>query len=267
MIELYKPNVEDLWFREKFLSDEETMSFNTDWGGTIPFPESEWQDWYDRWILCEDGKRFYRYLRDADSGEFVGEIAYHFDDERLLWLANIIIASEYRGKGYGKQGLKILCELAAERGLGTLYDDIAIDNPAIPLLIGSGFVEEYRTDDVVMLKKNLKKNKMVITEDYDSLMHYNELPERFRAGSFYLFEDEDATLREFINNFYEAAEGNGYIDLWDFTELMAFLDILRPADTDPVQNILTEAFMRSAQIQNALIKGMNFPDKNSSLDS
>ena len=55
MLELYKPEIKDLWFREKFMSDEETMSYNRVWGGTIPFPETEWQTWYDKWILRDDG--------------------------------------------------------------------------------------------------------------------------------------------------------------------------------------------------------------------
>lgn len=42
MVEVYKPKVEDLWFREKLLSDGETMSYNAAWGGTIPFPEERW---------------------------------------------------------------------------------------------------------------------------------------------------------------------------------------------------------------------------------
>ena len=168
MLELYKPEVEDLWFREKFLGDEETMSYNKAWGGTIPFPESEWQDWHSRWVLCDDGRKFYRYLKDSDSGEFVGEIAYHFDEEELLWLADIIIASEYRGRGYGKQGLKMLCDLAAENGVEILYDNIALDNPAVPLFAENGFIEEYRTEDVIMLKKDLRRNKMLIEECDDT---------------------------------------------------------------------------------------------------
>ena len=60
MLESYVPKLEDLRFRETFMSDEETMSYNHAWGGTIPFPESKWQDWYEYWVLCSDGRRFYR---------------------------------------------------------------------------------------------------------------------------------------------------------------------------------------------------------------
>ena len=40
MLTLHKPGYEDLWFRQKMLGDEETMSYNHAWGGTIPFPAS-----------------------------------------------------------------------------------------------------------------------------------------------------------------------------------------------------------------------------------
>ncbi len=63
MVKLYLPKLDDLWFRQMFMSDEETMSYNHHWGGTIPFPEENWADWYDYWILNPEGKRFYRCLR------------------------------------------------------------------------------------------------------------------------------------------------------------------------------------------------------------
>ena len=156
MIELYTPSPEDLWFRQRFLGDEETMSYNHAWGGTIPFPEEEWGPWYDHWVAHPEGKRFYRYLLDKDSNAFVGEIAFHFDPVRGLWLADVIVAAEYRGRGYGRQGLELLCRAAADEGIETLYDDIAIDNPGIALFLKAGFTEEYRTDEIIMLKKELK---------------------------------------------------------------------------------------------------------------
>ena len=63
--------------------------------------------------------------------------------------------AKHRGKGFGKQGLQMLCEAAKENGVSTLYDDIAIDNPAIRLFLKTGFCEEYRTEEIIMLKKEL----------------------------------------------------------------------------------------------------------------
>ncbi len=44
MLELYKPDVNDLWFRKRMMSDEQTMSYNHASGGTIAFPEECWTD-------------------------------------------------------------------------------------------------------------------------------------------------------------------------------------------------------------------------------
>lgn len=155
MIQLYVPKLEDLWFRQMFMADEETMSYNHHWGGTIPFPKEDWKDWHDYWVVNPEGKRFYRYLQEEATGEFVGEIAYHYDGDRKIHIADIIVYTKYRGKGFGEQGLQMLCEAAKANRVQTLYDDIAIDNPAIKLFLKTGFVEEYRTDEIIMLKKDL----------------------------------------------------------------------------------------------------------------
>ena len=61
MLTLYEPKYEDLWFRQMMLADEDTMSYNHAWGGTIPWPEDKWSGWYDYWIACHEGKRYYFY--------------------------------------------------------------------------------------------------------------------------------------------------------------------------------------------------------------
>lgn len=149
------PGLKDLWFRQSLLSDKQTMSYNNAYGGTITFPEEAWLGWYDRWVVNHENKRFYRYLKDNKVG-FIGEIAYHFDDETQKYIANIIIKAEYRGRGLGDRGLKLLCRLAEANGIDILYDDIAADNPAAALFLKNGFVEEYRTDKIIMLKKKLR---------------------------------------------------------------------------------------------------------------
>lgn len=155
---LYTPKLEDLWFRKQFMAEEETMSYNHHWGGTIPFPEENWPDWYDYWVANPEGKRFYRYLQEETSGEFIGEIAYHFDAEEQKYIADVIVHAKYRGKGFGEQGLRMLCKAAKERGVVVLYDNIAIDNSAIKLFLKCGFYEEYRTDEIIMLRKDLFVN-------------------------------------------------------------------------------------------------------------
>ena len=153
-VSFYKPQIGDLWFREAMLADPETMSYNAAWGGTIPFPREDWEDWYDFWIANPD-RRFYRYITTGESRAFVGEAAYHYDGERQIYITDVIISAKCRGRGYGKAGLALLCAAAKAAGIPELYDDIAIDNPALSLFLKHGFVEEYRADEIIMLKKEL----------------------------------------------------------------------------------------------------------------
>ena len=131
------------------------MSFNHHWGGTINWPKEKWKKWYQVWIENNEGKRFYRYLVN-ENGDFVGEIAYHLDESINKYLANVIVYAPYRKHGCGKAGLITLCEIAKNNGVDVLYDDIAIDNPSIEMFKKYDFVEEYRTNEIVMLKKVLK---------------------------------------------------------------------------------------------------------------
>ena len=106
------------------------------------------------WIACHEDKRYYRYLKNED-GQFVGEIAYHYDAETQYEIADVIIYSKYRRKGYGSEALDLLCWVVKNNGISVLYDDIAIDNHAITLFLKHGFVEEYRTKEKIILKKEL----------------------------------------------------------------------------------------------------------------
>ncbi len=154
MIRFYKPKPEDLRFRQTMLADEETMSYNRAWGGTISFPREAWDGWYDRWVANPEGRRFYRYLED-ENGSFVGEAAFHIDEERQLCLADVIVYAPFRRRGFGAEALRLLCRAAREAGVAVLYDDIAADNPAVSLFLKQGFTEVYRTDEIIMLKKDL----------------------------------------------------------------------------------------------------------------
>ena len=154
MLTIYIPEYNDLSFRQLMLSDEETMSYNKAWGGTIPWPEEKWADWYDWWITNNEGKRYYRLLKDK-TGRFVGEIAYHIDADTGHALADVIIYAPFRRKGFGGEALDLLIRAAKENGISVLYDDIAIDNTAKEMFLKHGFIEEYSTEDKIFLKKEL----------------------------------------------------------------------------------------------------------------
>ena len=51
--------------------------------------------------------------------------------------------------------MDLLCWVVKNNGISVLYDDIAIENHAITLFLKHGFVEEYRTKEKIILKKEL----------------------------------------------------------------------------------------------------------------
>lgn len=152
MLKVVKPELEDLWFRESMMADIETMSYNDAWGGTIPFPKEDWEEWYTLWVRNSGQERYYRYLKDDANNVFVGEISYHFDKLRNIYLCDVIIKAEFRRRGFGTQGIQLLCEAAKANGVKALYDDIAADNPSTHLFLKNGFSIEFQNDEILMVK-------------------------------------------------------------------------------------------------------------------
>ena len=152
MLKVVKPELEDLWFRESMMADIETMSYNDAWGGTIPFPKEDWEEWYTLWVRNSGQERYYRYLKDDANKVFVGEISYHFDKLRNIYICDVIIKAEFRKQWFGTQGIQLLCEAAKANGVEALYDDIAADNPSVHLFIKNGFSIEFQNDEIVMVK-------------------------------------------------------------------------------------------------------------------
>lgn len=155
MISLYTPKIEELSFRQALLADPATMAYNARWGGCIDFPQKKWADWYDRWIVNTQGKRFYAYLYNGKEKCFVGEAACRLDEENGRYLLNVIVDDRFRGRGYGTNGLELLCAQCRKMGCTEVYDDIAVDNPSLSLFLKQGFCEVGQTEDAVIVKKYL----------------------------------------------------------------------------------------------------------------
>lgn len=152
MLKVVKPELEDLWFRESMMADIETMSYNDAWGGTIPFPKEDWEEWYTLWVRNSGQERYYRYLKDDANKVFVGEISYHFDKLRNIYICDVIIKAEFRKQGFGTQGIQLLCEAAKANGVEALYDNIAADNSSAQLFFKNGFSIEFQNDEILMVK-------------------------------------------------------------------------------------------------------------------
>ena len=85
-ISLYVPTLEDYWYEEKVQNDPLSMSYNAGYdvsysgyhydNGCIDFPSSRWEESYNRRIN-ED--KYFAYLKDVTTGEFVGYVNYHYN--------------------------------------------------------------------------------------------------------------------------------------------------------------------------------------------
>ncbi len=149
------PTLAELAFRQQLLADADTMQYNHAYGGTIFFPPERWKSWYQRWIVDPAENYFYRYVFDEALGQNVGEVAYHLDMDTGDYLCDVLIHSQYRRRGYGRQALQLLCEAARANGVTCLCDDIAIDNPSLALFIKSGFTVEFQTAEYTFVTKRL----------------------------------------------------------------------------------------------------------------
>lgn len=153
MLKLVKPKIDELDFRQQLLSDSKTMAFNQKYGGTIKFPLCLWSLWYQLWMYHP--QYYYAYIYDCDLKKYIGEVSYYYEEEYQEYMMNIIIHYQYRGLGKGKEALKLLYTQAKMNGIRYLCDDIAYDNPMISLFKKQGFLEIWRNEEVIMLKKKL----------------------------------------------------------------------------------------------------------------
>lgn len=154
-LQLVTPSLSDMPFRKELLADEATMSYNHAYGGTIDFSEDRWNNWHQKWVSSQNPHYFYRYLYSPALDYFVGEAAYHHEAETDRYLCDVIIHAKFRGKGFGRLALNLLCQAAKENGVPALYDDILLDNPSVHLFLKNGFREVGRTSEAYIVKKDL----------------------------------------------------------------------------------------------------------------
>lgn len=132
-LSLYIPKLEDYWYEEKLQSDSNTMSYNAGYDvsyygyhydtGCIDFSKERWKETYDKRI---NENRFFAYIKDNELNQFIGYCNYHYNENDDKYECGIVIDSNYRGKGYSKEALSLLCSQAKKNGIKTLYDSFEI---------------------------------------------------------------------------------------------------------------------------------------------
>ncbi len=177
---LYIPQPKELSFRQRMLSDPETMAYNAPWfppDGCIDFPQSAWERWYADWIGREP-ERFFAYLKRDSDGAFVGDVCFRCTPEGG-WDTEVLIYAPERGKGYGTQGLRLLAEHAFSHGVTRLHNEFETTRDAAYRMHRAvGFRETGRLDGMVYLELTeedyRKGNKHMEPREFLDILHVAE---------------------------------------------------------------------------------------------
>ena len=131
-LQLYKPNIEDLSFRQDCMGDPKTMSYNAGYDvsysgyhydtGCIDFPKSQWENWFNSKL--SNPNFFYAYIKDLDINKFVGYCNFNLDPTTGKATMGIVIKDDYRGKGYMKPALQLLVNEAKNMHVQVLTDTV-----------------------------------------------------------------------------------------------------------------------------------------------
>ncbi len=157
-IYLKKPTYDELQYSKELWGCKKTMSFNDKWGGTVPFPKSMWQDFYNRYLI-DTSKNVYFHIYNLDN-TFVGEVSSRYLSDENTYTLNIKVKYEYRGNNHAFDALELyFTYLFNTIGANRIIDNVASDNiGAIKLLTHSGMTIIQEDDEIVLFE--LKK------EDY-----------------------------------------------------------------------------------------------------
>ena len=171
---LKKPTYEELYFRKEMLEDPNTMNYNAGYDvsfegyhydtGCIDFPESKWGSWLEE--KQQDGSSFYAYVNRLEDNTPVGNVNFHLNKTDNIYDIGVVIINEYRGLGYGKEALKLLCEMAFfTYGIERLRDTIPKTRTnALKVFESIGFqktgefiTKKFKKDEIVYIME-LTKN-------------------------------------------------------------------------------------------------------------
>lgn len=182
-IYLKVPSIEELHYRQEWMNDSKTMSYNAGYDielkgynketGTITKTDEELLTWYNNWINKEPDK-FFAYIYDNDLAEPVGEIYYYLDGD--IHSMGILISDKYRGKGYSYLALLELEKVAFEKNdINELSDMIPLDRVgAINSFKKAGFIHTDKEDKGTKFdKEEIAKQLLITKEMYFKRTTYN----------------------------------------------------------------------------------------------
>ena len=176
-LELYIPKVEDMWFTKQMQEDPETMAYNAGWDvsypgfhpdtGCIDFPEEEWAEKHAR-LVGHEPEQFYAFVRETKTGDFVGEVNYHYSYSENWYDMGVVLYAPYRGKGYGSAALELLLRRAfVVNGIPKLHNSFEpTRDPGLAIHKKAGF-RQVETGSMVRFGRPVELVELELTrEDY-----------------------------------------------------------------------------------------------------
>ena len=206
MLKLVKPNLEDYWYEQKLQSDPKTMNYNAGWDvnyygyhydtGCIDFPEERWKETEER---RKRENIIFFYIYDTDINSYIGYCHYKKSDRCDI---GILIEDKYKGRGYGKKGLILLCQKAFNDEIDKVYDSIEYSRKnAIKLFKSIGFKEEKEETynrfgkeekgALLSLSKEDFNNRRMIKEELKEIIKDLDIPKE----EFFVLSSGNLVLR------------------------------------------------------------------------
>ena len=171
------PNINELHYRQEWMKDSKTMSYNAGFDldlkgynketGTITLTDEKIVAWYKNWVNKEPDK-YYAYIYDNKIDEPIGEVYYYIESNGLHSMG-ILIRDKYRGKGYSYNALIELQKIAFDKNnINELLDIFPEDRiSAIKTFLKAGFkYTGYSKKELVFGKEIISKQLGITKEMY-----------------------------------------------------------------------------------------------------
>lgn len=134
-LELYIPQLDDMWFFQQMRSDPETMSYNANWDvdydgyhretGCIDISNEELADYVP--LEDDEPERFFAYIKRCSDGKWIGDVSFHYTPDKDWWDMGIVIFAPYRGNGYAVPALRLMLDHAfRDCGVSRIHNDFEV---------------------------------------------------------------------------------------------------------------------------------------------
>ena len=173
-IYLKVPSIDELHYRQEWMKDTKTMSYNAGFDmdlkgynketGTITKTDEEMINWYNNWINKEPD-RYFAYVYDKKIDEPLGEVYYYLDNG--IHSMGIVIQDKYRGKSYSYNALIELEKVAFEKNnINELSDMVPLDRfGAIKVFKKAGFIHTEKEQIEKVFGKDTTAKQLLITKE------------------------------------------------------------------------------------------------------